>query len=257
MFLITGFGRSGTHYTAALLQAIGLDAPHEDVGRDGAVSWKHIAPGSYVYLGKNRAREIVDPGFSVVIHQVRDPLKVISSAYTFPENSWHYMEQTLGLTPERGAIWQREDSLRMEYERDWHRKRQKFAGILRTLFSARPARHAEDSRDFHAVLRRAMRCWLGWNKLIEQRAVYRFQIEEIAAHWPELLRLIGHPPVPLPELPHRKRDSRQDRSSYREVSWDDLYAADAELAQSVASMAASYGYAQPPKSSGKPHGQSA
>jgi hypothetical protein len=35
MLLITGCGRSGTHYSSALFKHLGLDLPHESVGRDG------------------------------------------------------------------------------------------------------------------------------------------------------------------------------------------------------------------------------
>ena len=33
MILVTGTGRSGTHYTAVVMQKLGLDIPHEAVGR--------------------------------------------------------------------------------------------------------------------------------------------------------------------------------------------------------------------------------
>ena len=46
MILVTGTGRSGTHYTAVVMQKLGLDIPHEAVGKDGASSWKHIVSGT-------------------------------------------------------------------------------------------------------------------------------------------------------------------------------------------------------------------
>jgi hypothetical protein len=97
MFLITGTGRSGTHYTSALLTAIGLDAPHESVGRDGCVSWKHATTGVFEYIGKGRELTVEDPGFAPVVHQVRDPLKVIASMQTFSLSSWFYMAKTIEL----------------------------------------------------------------------------------------------------------------------------------------------------------------
>lgn len=97
MFLITGTGRSGTHFTSAALGALGLDAPHETVGRDGCVSWKHASRGVFEYIGKGRATRVDDPGFDVVIHQVRDPLKVIASMQTFSLSSWYYMAKSVEL----------------------------------------------------------------------------------------------------------------------------------------------------------------
>ena len=77
--LVTGCGRSGTTYTSALLQAMDLDIPHEAVGKDGAASWKQIVSGTFVYLGKNRSVTIDGSGFDRIIHQVRHPLKLITS----------------------------------------------------------------------------------------------------------------------------------------------------------------------------------
>ncbi len=97
MFLITGTGRSGTHYTSAALSALGIDAPHEAVGADGCVSWKHATTGVFEYIGKGRSTLIEDPGFDTVIHQVRDPLKVIASMQTFSLSSWYYMARSVEL----------------------------------------------------------------------------------------------------------------------------------------------------------------
>ncbi len=98
MLLITGCGRSGTHYTARILQEMGLDIPHETVGKDGTASWKHTAPGVFVYIGKNRESIIDTTGFKRVLHQVRHPLKVISSMQTFSDSSWAYMAKFIDLS---------------------------------------------------------------------------------------------------------------------------------------------------------------
>ena len=97
MLLITGCGRSGTHYTARLLQEMGLDVPHERVGKDGAASWKHIVSGTFVYIGKGREAEIDSSGFDRILHQVRHPLKVIASMQTFSDSTWSYMAQSIDL----------------------------------------------------------------------------------------------------------------------------------------------------------------
>lgn len=106
--LITGCGRSGTHYTSALLKAMGLDVPHEAVGKDGAASWKHVVSGTFVYIGKNRSVEIDSSGFDRILHQVRHPLKVIASMQTFSDSTWSYMakaiELDLGANPVRKGM---------------------------------------------------------------------------------------------------------------------------------------------------------
>src|SRR6188472_3358246 len=97
MLLITGCGRSGTHFTARLLQEMGLDVGHETVGKDGAASWKHIVSGTFVYVGKNRTQEIRDENFTPILHQVRHPLKVIASMQTFSPSTWGFMAQFISL----------------------------------------------------------------------------------------------------------------------------------------------------------------
>lgn len=57
MLLITGCGRSGTHFTARLLQEIGLDVGHETLGKDGVASWKHIVSRIFVYAAKTGRRK--------------------------------------------------------------------------------------------------------------------------------------------------------------------------------------------------------
>lgn len=194
MFLITGTGRSGTHFTSAALSALGLDAPHEAVGRDGCVSWKHAATGLFEYIGKGRATRIEDPGFGPVIHQVRDPLKVIASMQTFSLSSWYYMAKSIEL------------------------------------------------RLTEPPLLIAMRAWVGWNRLIEPRASWRFRIEDLDAVFPELCRRIG---VELdvsgvPPLPKARRDSRSHR--YQPLSWSDLDQLSPEWSLEVRLMAERYGY---------------
>jgi len=100
-FLVTGFPRSGTAFVSALLRASGFDAPHEAVGKDGAVSWLHAATGRVSWAGEIKARE-----FGPAVHLVRDPLKVIASATTLREESFEYIEKHLG-APDGGGLLRR------------------------------------------------------------------------------------------------------------------------------------------------------
>jgi hypothetical protein len=78
--LITSTGRSGTKYTAQVLQQLGYNVTHDDadkIGSDGAVSWPLATNAEQSYPDW-----VAHPGkakFKTLIHQVRDPLKSIPS----------------------------------------------------------------------------------------------------------------------------------------------------------------------------------
>jgi hypothetical protein len=75
--LITGCSRSGTTYISEVLKLSGLDIGHEFVGKDGTSSWFMCIEADHVPW-KHRPSSI---GFEFdhIFHQVRHPLKVISS----------------------------------------------------------------------------------------------------------------------------------------------------------------------------------
>ena len=79
--LVTGCGRSGTGYMAALLTAAGCPVGHEKDGPNGQVSWR---------LGASNREELA--AWSPVVHLVRQPLRCISSCQTFQENTWKWIE---------------------------------------------------------------------------------------------------------------------------------------------------------------------
>lgn len=83
--MIAGHPRSGTMYMSTFLQALGIDMKHQELGKDGVVSWQHIANNEYRVECDN------------VIHQVRHPLKVIAStAYTFDSSGYPFMFDCVG-----------------------------------------------------------------------------------------------------------------------------------------------------------------
>ena len=190
--LITGTGRSGTHFTSKVLQKLGMDMPHERMGVDGTVSWKHIRGGRFEVVGKGRVQEVCDSCFSTVLHQVRHPLKVISSMQTFGISSWTYMEKFIDLD-----------------------------------LDAPP-------------LIKGMQGWVQWNELVEEKAVWRFQIEQIAVVFDQLCYHCGIPDQTMPAIPREGRDSRSKR--YKPISWLDLRKADLSLASQVQEKASLYGY---------------
>lgn len=93
MLLITGTGRSGTHYMSHLMSAMGYDLPHERLGKDGAASWKHIVNGTFVNRKGDRRTEIRGDVFGRIIHVVRHPMRVISSMQTFGPATWRFMAE--------------------------------------------------------------------------------------------------------------------------------------------------------------------
>lgn len=92
--LITGCARSGTTYISKALLDSGLEIGHERMLKDGVSSWPLAAAPE----GTKRRVNLKKFRFEHVFHQVRDPLKVISSVYrTENRHSWNYI---LKYTPE-------------------------------------------------------------------------------------------------------------------------------------------------------------
>ncbi len=85
-----------------------------------------------------------------------------------------------------------------------------------------------------------MQSYLYWNRLIEKKAQWRFQIEQLQEVFPELCKRIGVAPQPFPVIEHSSRDSRTKR--YAPLTWDDLGAIDPGLTAELQAMAAEYGY---------------
>lgn len=87
---ITGTGRSGTNFFAAILSELGKDVKHEALGADGIASWCIVPNVKDAVYGPGG--EILDDDF-VVGHQLRHPLKTIGSLTTFNKSSWRYIRE--------------------------------------------------------------------------------------------------------------------------------------------------------------------
>jgi hypothetical protein len=87
--LITGCGRSGTKYISRLLTQCGFDIKHEAKGKDGIASWYMVIPNGKAVFGPSFS----EFDFDLIVHQVRNPAKVISSAHTFLDVSWNYIKK--------------------------------------------------------------------------------------------------------------------------------------------------------------------
>lgn len=89
-FLITGCGRSGTRFTHFFLKKNGLKVGHEKFGKDGIVS--HFHAPFHVF-------------FRPVIHQVRHPIKVISSMTTFGDSSLRFIFKRVGNPKKKSGLY--------------------------------------------------------------------------------------------------------------------------------------------------------
>lgn len=81
-YLVTGCGRSGTHFTAKFLSLHGIDIGHEETAPLGSVSW---LCASDAYCRDRNAH------FEKKLHQIRHPLSFIRSWQTVNPRAWSYI----------------------------------------------------------------------------------------------------------------------------------------------------------------------
>lgn len=99
--LITGCARSGTTYITEVLRHCGLDVLHERDGNDGIVSWLMAARDFSTPYGP----AYYNFRFKHIFHQVRDPLKSMSSFTTESERAWNFvMKHTPQIKPTDSMI---------------------------------------------------------------------------------------------------------------------------------------------------------
>ncbi len=95
LLLITGCARCGTTYISQVLNKCGLDVPHEKMGAHGTVNWIMAVPADYTPMAYD-FRYCCAPGlnhyrFQHIFHQVRDPLKSISSIAVDLDPIWDFV----------------------------------------------------------------------------------------------------------------------------------------------------------------------
>jgi hypothetical protein len=209
--LITSTGRSGTKYTASVLQTLGYSVTHDDalfIGSDGAVSWP---------LAVNTLRSyptwVKHPGnarFKTLIHQVRDPLKSI------PSRAAHIIAI---MTP---------------YVKAHTPEMQRMTDAFRNNSMAVSLLH-----------------YVTWHKLIElQNPDMRFRIE--ALDTTTMKQILRTAELPLPEDADMKislamsiidnKTNSDHVQEHKDVTWPELFAINAGLAQRAYDMAIRYGY---------------
>jgi hypothetical protein len=219
LVLVTGCGRSGTRYVTFVLRRLGLDVPHERLGRDGMASWTMAVDASERPYGP--PSETVR--FRQVFHQVRHPLAVIRSVATFGPESWAF------------------------------------------VYAHTPCRPDDP------VVVRGGKYWLAWTAQADRSAMWTYRVEALGEALPELCRRLGVPyrPAVLEVVPTDVNTRRRGRSLHLAdelaerlrvgvparlrgrlgraaapppLTWEELEAADAELAARIRERALAYGY---------------
>lgn len=99
---IIGCGRSGTTYTSKLLQSFGVKVGHEKICDHGISSWCLVPDTSLRHIGPSSG-DLEGLGIPHV-HQVRQPLEVISSATTIRKKSWGFISQFIPIQKETACF---------------------------------------------------------------------------------------------------------------------------------------------------------
>jgi len=116
--VVTGCGSSGTKFAATAFQHIGLNVQHERKGgTDGLSSWYVGAGPEGIFKPRETGLKYRLPPFGaatwrsfpdrcVILHQTRNPLKVISTVQRYSKPSWQFIYRCLPdfISPEQPVI---------------------------------------------------------------------------------------------------------------------------------------------------------
>jgi hypothetical protein len=219
--LVTGCGRSGTKYTAAVLRKAGFDIAHEQMRTEGTVSapfvgYTHPVAGQVQFgyfqrFGHTAGECPNDFLFEQVWHQTRDPLKVIGS-----------IRDMMPLTVKRWARWAFDQPVGTKQIGD---------------------------------LKWAAMHWLITNTMAESIADWHYRIEDIESVWPEMLERLELKEQPLPKVSKtinrclrngKHMGFRPAKEVYAEITyptWDDIAEVLPDNVEQMKERAAAYGYA--------------
>jgi hypothetical protein len=213
--LITGCGRSGTLYAARVWQFLGLDIRHERpvppdgiIGADGMASWFMAVDDPQPPSGPS-AR---DYQFDVVIHQVRQPLKVIASMAQFilrqGKRAPGFIERHV---PETQLNPDEQNCLNPQEQ----------------------------------LLLKAARYWYRWNLLAEAKADRTIQVERLDQELPDLCDLVGIPYRPG-VVDRLSKDINARRYHVPDdvwvIDWKQIRRLDMKIYENAKNLAVKYGY---------------
>ena len=190
--LISAAPRSGTRYITYVLQDLGIKMKHEEVDKDGLVSWQHITPSPFS----------VEP--RMVMHIVREPLKTIASmAFALEPCAYPFMWYSIyGYVPIIGK------DFNLANEEDY--------------------------------LSMAVQFWVLWNELIEEKAVYRYKLEEFTSSLIRIYEVIKRMPF-VPRM-NASVPVGINAIEHRDTTWDELFKVNPEYTRRAQEVSVRYGY---------------
>ena len=214
--LVVGVQRSGTHYAWEMYNRLGVHVHHEGLGPDGAVSWFFAYKTTGYAI--NNPTALHDHSFCFVFHQVRHPMRVVSSIVKASRKNWD-------------TYW------------EWVTKTdEKVCG---------PSMRCKKM----PLLKRSARQWLVWNRHIEEYADLRFRVEDTSPRAVCRLAMFDEyicgsqgeyhttsskviQPVVEPQAPADNHTG----TDHLKASWEEIQAMDADLAAEMKEMTRRYGY---------------
>ena len=146
--LITGAPRSGTYFTTRLLFNLGLDVRHEKLDTHGTVSSVHLLETS---------------GFTKVAHQIREPLKAISSLHKID-----WLAQELWLDQKS------DENFTGHFNANLANKKWKDVGVREINWS-----YFLDKIKDRNLTRKCMKAYIHWNKMASEKAEFTYRLEDI------------------------------------------------------------------------------
>ena len=91
--------RSGTHFTWEMLARLGIPVHHEGLGPAGSVSWLFTWKAATYVINNPASLDARRHRFCVVFHQVRHPLRVISSVVRATRAHDRFWDWLYGVEP--------------------------------------------------------------------------------------------------------------------------------------------------------------
>jgi hypothetical protein len=232
--LITGCGRSGTHFLADQIMQNNIPIKHERIGEAGSVSWIYGVPHKpserkletwFASEEDTMLRESSGFAHFPTVHVVRHPLKAIASLYTC----------FCGCGSMSCGGWADEPSW------EWAGKHVAFSQQLCSTYR-REGLCIGYSQTKKGRMIRAAEYWIGWNKICEENSNYRMQME--AYDLEELADAMGWRKYITGDTIKQDGFKRKSATVKADVlTWDELESnIGKEMTDEVRRMSVGYGY---------------
>lgn len=209
MIVFTGCGRSGTTYIATLMTQAGIEIGHESIGKQGIAAWQIVGvPDESLPMGLNiRKRKL--KGDKIEFLPIQEILKQATVIF-------HQVRDPIKVIPS-------------------------FYTITKPFWS-RVVRHMPI--DLQAsTLEKAITYWYYNNLKAEEISDYRYKIEDIDTELNQISLRIKQPiDKRVLEVVSRKKNTRQSKDGYKDVTWKDVQQTIPQLYDDIVDLAVKYGY---------------